>query len=379
MRELHGLRITFVAGTLGQGGAERQLFYILQALQQSGAEPRVLCLTRGEFWEERIRALGVDVTYAGARASRVARLAFIVDALRARRPHVVQSQHFYTNLYAALAARALRLPEIGAIRNDTVSEVRANGPLLGTWSLKLPRVVAANSRLGIANAVALGVPRTRTRFLPNVVDTEQFAPVSANANANASASAHEEPDDTVHLLAAGRLTEQKRMDRFLRVVAALQSGPRVPVRATIAGAGPLRRALETQAAALGLAPPVLEFVGAVSDMQALYRTAHVLVLTSEWEGTPNVVLEAMASGLAVVSTRVGGVPDIVQHEATGLLIDGQDDAVVERDLCAAIRSLAEDPERRRALGAGARDFVVQQHSVQALPRFLGELYTSVLS
>ena len=365
MRELDGLRVTFVAGTLGQGGAERQLFYILQALQQSGAEARVLCLTRDEFWEERIRAIGVDVTHAGARASRVARLARIIGAIRARRPHVVQSQHFYTNLYAALAARALRLPEIGAIRNDTVSEVRANGRLLGTWSLRLPRVVAANSRLGIANAVALGVPRARTRFLPNVVDTDHFAPVG------------ESRGETVHLLAVGRLTEQKRMDRFLRIVAALQSEG-VPVRATVAGAGPLRATLEAQATELGLAAPVAEFVGAVSDMRALYRTADMLVLTSEWEGTPNVVLEAMASGLAVVSTRVGGVPDIVHDGETGILIDATDDAAVVRDFCGAIRALAEDPGRRRAVSARAREFVVQQHSVKALPRFLAELYTSVL-
>ena len=55
MCDLAGLRICFVAGTLGQGGAERQLYYILRALTQAGAQPYVLCLTRGELWEKRIR------------------------------------------------------------------------------------------------------------------------------------------------------------------------------------------------------------------------------------------------------------------------------------------------------------------------------------
>ena len=367
MRDLHGFRVTFIAGTLGQGGAERQLYYVLQALQQSGAEPSLLCLTQDEFWEAPIRALGVPVSSAGASSSRASRLLRIIAALRARRPDVVQSQHFYTNLYAALAARALHLPEIGAIRNDTVSEVQANGRLLGTWSLKIPRTLAANSRRGIANAVSLGVPEQRVRFLPNVVDTDHFTPSHRGVGA------------ALHLLAVGRLTKQKRLDRFLRVLACLQAGLSVNVRATIAGAGPLRHALESQASALGLRSPTIEFVGAVADMRDAYQQADILVLTSEWEGTPNVVLEAMASGLSVVATRVGGVPDIIRHGETGMLVDGQDDESVVQDFCRTITALWNDPPARAAMRTKARAFVLEQHSVKSLPGFLSELYGSVVA
>ena len=132
-------KITFVAGTLGQGGAERQLFYILKALRQHQVEVRLLCLTQREFWETRIQDLGVSVTWAGESSSRLMRLRRILSELRQHRPDVLQSQHFYTNLYVALAARALGLREVGAVRNDVFSEIADGGRLLGRFSGRNPR------------------------------------------------------------------------------------------------------------------------------------------------------------------------------------------------------------------------------------------------
>ena len=121
-----GLRICFLAGTLGQGGAERQLYYMLEELQQAGLRVTLLCLTQGEFWERRITELGVRCVWVGQKQSRLWRLFRIFQELRQERPDIVQSQHFYTNLYAAVAGRILGLPTIGAIRSDVFGEVRDN-------------------------------------------------------------------------------------------------------------------------------------------------------------------------------------------------------------------------------------------------------------
>src|SRR5882762_5849080 len=174
MHKLANLKVCFIAGTLGQGGAERQLYYILRALHQSGASARLLCLTRGEFWEQKIRELGLSVTWVGQRGSKLLRLSRIVAALREQRPDVLQSQHFYTNLYAVAAARALGLREVGAIRCDGTSEVRDHGVVGGYLSLRAPRVMAVNSRAAIQNAIALGAVAERLCLLPNVVDTDHF-------------------------------------------------------------------------------------------------------------------------------------------------------------------------------------------------------------
>src|SRR5688572_33469209 len=99
MRNLSSLKICFVAGTLEHGGAERQLFYMLQALCQTGASPRVLSMDRGEFWENRIKALQVPVDCVGDRPSRLARLVRVLKELWKDPPDVLQSQHFFTNAY----------------------------------------------------------------------------------------------------------------------------------------------------------------------------------------------------------------------------------------------------------------------------------------
>ena len=360
MRELAGLKITFVAGTLGRGGAERQLFYMLQALRQSGAHPELLCLTRGEFWETNIRALGVPVTWVGQHAGIPQRLATIIAMLRKRLPDIVQSQHFYTNPYAALAARTAGVREIGAMRNDCLSEVRANGHLLGWLCLRVPRMIAANSRQGIDNAHALGVPARRLTFLPNVVDTDLFIPSSRSKSKQ------------IQLLAVGRLVEAKRIDRLLHVVALLRSRTATPFHLTIIGEGSLREQLERQALEQGLSD-IVTFAGAQAEMVTWYQQADILILTSDWEGTPNVLLEAMACALPVVATRVGGVPEVVQHGITGYLAAPQEEAMlVER-----LATLIDDALLRQTLGAEARSYVEEHHALSRLPTFLSTLYSQV--
>src|SRR5688500_18309492 len=122
MRNLAGLKVCFVAGTLEHGGAERQLYYILQALGRAGANVRVLSMDRGEFWENKIKTLGVAVTCVGDRPSRLARLLRVLKELRKEPAAVVQSQHFFANAYVALASGISGSSGIGAMRNNGQSE-----------------------------------------------------------------------------------------------------------------------------------------------------------------------------------------------------------------------------------------------------------------
>jgi glycosyltransferase involved in cell wall biosynthesis len=363
MLDLAKLDVCFVAGTLGLGGAERQLFYMIKVLHDAGTRVRVLSLTRGEYWEDRVRELGVPVSWVGAHPSRAVRLLRITNSLRKAPPDLLQSQHFFTNLYAAAAARALGTREVGALRSDAISEVRSTGHVLGTLSIRVPRVIAANSKAGLRNALVLGASADRLQMLPNVVDTDYFAPGVRR------------PGTNVCLIAAGVRIE-KRVDRFLSVVAELRKalgGSRVC--AVIIGDSPDRKRLQQRAVALGLDGDAVQFKGAMAISPDVYRQADILVLTSEHEGTPNVVLEAMACGLPVVAFRVGGVPDLVAHGETGYLVDaGDETAMVE-----ALRSLIEQPEQRARMGTRAREYVQLHHSLHQLPHFLRALYQAVLS
>jgi glycosyltransferase involved in cell wall biosynthesis len=361
--DLSKLRICFLAGTLGQGGAERQLFYILSALRQSGADLHLLCLGQNEFWEDRIKNLGVPITCVGQPKSKLRRLFRIMTELRKHPPQVFQSQHFYTSAYVGVAARLLRLCGIGALRNNGLNEVLANGRIGGCLNLHTPRIMAANSQAAIRYATERGVRPERLYFLPNVVDTGQLKPASRRKQ------------NPLRLIAVGRLVQQKRFDRFLSAVARIRKETSGEVKAIIVGSGPLRAQLEKQAGALGLLPSLVEFRGAVSDMAPVYAEADICVLTSDYEGTPNVLLEAMASGLSVVATKVGGVPEIVWQGENGFMVEPGDEA----SLCAALVHLINDSELRTQMGKNARAYVEANHSLDRLSTMLSGLYHLALS
>src|SRR2546421_13028379 len=105
MSGLSRLKLCFLAGTLEHGGAERQLFYILQALCQAGATPRLLSMDQGEFWEEKIKALGVSVTSIGGRGWRLGPLFPGLQKMGEERPDVVPSHDIFSNGYVGLSAR----------------------------------------------------------------------------------------------------------------------------------------------------------------------------------------------------------------------------------------------------------------------------------
>jgi glycosyltransferase involved in cell wall biosynthesis len=307
-------------------------------------------------------ALGIRVDCVGERSSRAVRLALVSAEVRKHRPDIVQSVHFFTNLYATGAARLGGAREIGAIRNDVLSEIRGSGALLGRLSLRMPRLMAANSHAALARAAALGVPKSRLHLLQNVIDTDSFTPGNRVCH------------EGLTVLSVGRLVPQKRFDRLLSILSRLSRATTRRVKAIVVGSGPLKPQLERQALELNLLPNAIEFRNAVDDMPSVYREADAFVLTSDFEGTPNVVLEAMATGLPVVATPVGGVPDVILHGQTGYLFAPQDeDHGVE-----ILRALAEDRDNRDAIGRRARAHILDTHSLARLPGILAALYERAL-
>jgi glycosyltransferase involved in cell wall biosynthesis len=367
MNNLSKLKLCFLAGTLGQGGAERQLFYILQALRQAGAAVRLLSLDRGGFWEEKISALGIPVTWVGEHHARLKRLFRILQEVRKDPPDVLQSQHFYTNAYIGLAAKLSRASGIGAMRSNGRVEVSESGRVGGWLNLLCPAAIAANSQNAMRFAIACGVPASRLFFLPNVVDTDQFQPADGLSK------------EPFTLIAVGRLVTEKRFDRFIAILHRLRTNYHLNVRGLIVGAGcldeDLRPELEYQARRLGLFPDAIQFCGGVADVRPLFREAAVCVLNSDYEGTPNVLLEAMACGLPVAASRVGGVPEIVRHGKTGFLFQPDD----LEGFASALAELMKTPGLRAEMGQRARTFIEENHSLHRLPAYLENLYQPLLS
>jgi glycosyltransferase involved in cell wall biosynthesis len=233
---------------------------------------------------------------------------------------------------------------------------------MGRMSLRIPRLIAANSRFGLEKAIELGVPSSRLHLLPNVIDTEQFAPGPKTSS------------ERLTILAVGRCVPQKRLDRYLSILGKVRREARIAVRGLVLGDGPLRPHLERQAAELGLAPPTVEFRGNIPDIRNAYREADILLMTSAWEGTPNVVLEAMACGLPVVATDVGGASEIIEHGTTGFLFDPED----EQAAVGLLHDLAGNATLRETIGRRAREHVAANYSLSRLSASLEMLYRSAL-
>jgi len=361
MVNLSDLRIAFVAGTLGQGGAERQLYYNLRVLRQSGAQIKVYCLTRGEFWEEPIQALGVPVHWIGASSSRIRRLMSLWLALRHSPVHIVQSQHFFVNAYAAVGARMTGAKSIGAVRSNGQVEYNELGNLGGRLSSQIPDILAANSEYGLKAMLRLGVRDRKLFFLPNVTDTELFSPADNICRTVG-----------LKLLFVGQLEPKKRPDRFLRVVGKLLKKLSCTLIADIYGEGTLATSLTKEAEDLKISS-CIHWRGCRDNVISAYRDADCLLLTSDCEGTPNVVIEAMACGLPVVATRVGGVPEVVQEGVTGYLFEPDNEAGMAKTLV----DLAQNPLLRLQMGRNARQRVIEKHSLEALPKHLRNLYSRV--
>jgi glycosyltransferase involved in cell wall biosynthesis len=180
----------------------------------------------------------------------------------------------------------------------------------------------------------------------------------------------------------GRLTEVKEHDFFLRAVAAwIAANPSesTKVKFQIIGDGHLRERLEQQARALGIASHVV-FLGNRDDPAVFYRALDLLVLTSRNEGTPLTVIEAMALGIPILATEVGGVPDLLgelQSSGDGVKIVARGVMIARGDVAAfgaALSRLLRDPELRAALGAAGREHARTRYSKERLLRDMAALY-----
>jgi glycosyltransferase involved in cell wall biosynthesis len=150
------------------------------------------------------------------------------------------------------------------------------------------------------------------------------------------------------------------VDLFLEAIAAARrSIPRV--RGLVVGDGPARAAAEERALSLGLLPRHVTFLGERSDVPALLRTADMLLLSSDEEGFPNVLLEAMAAGLPVVTRPAGDAAAVVKQGETGFVVPGGAEELAER-----VALLARAPELRRRMGEQGRRRALDEYGIGKL-------------
>lgn len=221
-------------------------------------------------------------------------------------------------------------------------------------------VLAGNSRAGVEDYSSwLGLDPSRFIILRNALAPEAFVMPSQTEIGAVRHEINVGPDQPL-VVGIMRLSIEKRPDVFVETIRRLRLAHANCV-AVIAGVGPLETAIRRRLDAIHLSDAV-HLLGQRRDVKALLAAADIVLLTSDQEGTPNCLLEALALGKAVVATDAGGTSEVVEHEQTGLLADREDVGA----LSAAVSRMLQSPALRARYGASGRDFVRQRFGLEAV-------------
>jgi L-malate glycosyltransferase len=344
-----------VASSLRRGGAEKQTVYIARALHHAGVDVRFFYLGSGGPYETVLREMGMPVSQICFPNKPWRILVRLIGALFRLRPDIVLVNQFGDLHYGATAGRFCNALILGGVRSDGWYELRTHGSL-SRLMLRLAHGFVANSRRARQTLASQGVQAQKIEVLPNVIDLRDFDARSALPFSDSLASGR------VIVTAVGSLHPCKRFDRFLEALSlARRSEP--ALAGVIAGADCGARAtLVEQASALGLTPSDLIFLGECDRIPALLARSGLLALTSDYEGFPNVILEAMAARLPVITTPVGDASLVVQHEKTGYVAEGED----IQGMAAFMVRLARSPSMRMTLGEAGRKRVEEEYKYESL-------------
>ncbi len=344
-----------VAPTLHMGGMERLVVRMAHAFRDRGIDVRITVIEALGPLADEARDLGIPVTlvptlgiWTNVRARALA------EHLVRRRPHVVHA-HSGVWLKSVSAARAAGVAGVvhtfhGVVENEPwyVDQLRR----AASW--RTDDIVAVSESLRGILVRRARIPKNRVEVIINGVDVRRFAP-SPGPVANEALG---RPRFVVGHVA--RLDPIKNQGMLLQAFERVRR--QIPhARLVIAGDGPSRESLEALTISLGLRDSVT-FLGEVRDTAELYRSFDVFALSSVSEGTSMSLLEAMASGVPVVATAVGGTPALVQNGELGALVESGD----VRAMAEAISDLAVSPARHRDIAARARAYTVMHYSEDAM-------------
>lgn len=319
------------------------------------------------------RAAGVEVDVIAERfrfdPRAVGGLRSVVER---RAPDLVQTHMVKSHFFARLAGLGRARPWVAYHHGYTTTDLKMRAyNRLNRWSLPAAERVITVCGPFAERLAREGVAPERISVRHNSV----VAPPPFDGDERRALRERLGADEGTRLvLAVGRLSREKGHADLVRSFAAVRGlHPGLNVRLVIVGEGPERDRVEAEARALGVFGHVV-FAGHTSDVRPYYAAADVLALPSHSEGSPNVLLEAMAAGLPVVATAVGGVPEIAEDGESALLVPARE----PRAFADALGRVLADGALARGLGGAAAARAVAEFSPESYARGLVEIYRGLL-
>ncbi len=354
-------RVALVIGQLTYGGAESQLYELARGLRDR-REVVVYCLSkRRDPYGGLLEDAGIMQRTLPAMGSfDVSRVAALARLLRRDGIGVCHAFLFIASTYAYLATRLVPGVRLVTSARNCKGETHVLRRSLMRRAFRSADAVVCNSaEVGRYAASNYDAPERCLRVVYNGVDTQRFEKPHRGSGGLVVGT-------------IGRIEKQKNLELFM---AAAQQVKQHRAEATfeIVGEGSLRAQLESRAEAMGLSD-CLRFVGTTADVPGFLRRIDQFWLTSDYEGTPNVVLEAMAAGVPVIATRVGGTPEVIDDGESGLLVEPR----CPQAIASSSLAIASDPHLAHALGGRARAAVAERFSIARMVKDTEAVYEQVL-
>ncbi len=355
------LRVAHLSLGLDVGGQERLLVEFARHCDRTRFELTLISMTgRGKLGQT-IADLGWPVLALegspGFRPRTIWRLA------RLFRQHAFDVVHTHDDkplLYGALAAKLARIPRlIHTHHHGHLAHMTPRQRRLVAWTGRLPHVFVCVSKSSALHLRETGLPAAHITTIWNGIDLEKYP--------------YETPQVTGPAVTVARLSAEKDIANLLRGAAlVVTSAP--DFRLEIAGDGPLRDELLQLSASLNLEAHV-RFLGEISDIPGLLGRARFFVLPSQTEGISLTILEAMARGLPVLASDVGGNPEVIQNGRTGLLVPAKDPIA----LAGAMLRLWNEPQEGISLGQAGRRRVEEYFDIRRMIAQYERLYQGLLA
>lgn len=365
------IRISYLVYDLGPGGLQNFVFNLANRLDSNLFECTIIGFSQKYRIEREKLTEGVKIlAFNKQKGNDLGLIYQLYRLLRQERPHCVQSHNWGTLFEGLVSAKLARVPAFIHAERGTIERRRRN--LILQWLLwrRVDQVLCVSELHRQRLSEAVGFSRDRIRPIANGVDTDTFRPCP-NGKETIRSMLGLKPEQ-FYIGTVGNLRPVKNQVLMLRACRKLCQNYE-NVRVIIAGTGPLQDELSHYTKELGIQHKV-QFLGARTDIPDVLNAMDVFVLPSLSEGMPNAVLEAMACGLPVVATRVGGLPEVVEDGETGILTPSQDEAFLE----SALFNLLHDDTKRQMLGEKGRKRVLEHFSLDKMVEEYQNLYHALV-
>ncbi|HWY07398.1 MAG TPA: glycosyltransferase [Candidatus Acidoferrales bacterium] len=370
---MNRIKVVQIVPMLSPGGAERVAVHIARGLNRRRYEPIVISFTGrvGCDLDHMLEEAGIEVRYLGKRPGFDYRVYSRLDsALKECEPDVIHT-HLHVLRYALPSMLLMkRVSMVHTVHNLAEREIEPRARLIQRYALThgvKPIAVAEEVAASIESLYGI----QNCRVISNCIPTDVYASPPTPRKDWRSKEGFKDSD--ILFVCVARFAPQKNQALLLKSFA---QGPASDPHAhlVLVGEGDLRKGLEEQARDLGLGGKV-HFLGLRSDIPEVLGAMDVFVLSSDYEGNPLSVLEAMASGLPIVSTAAGGVPNLFESGKEGFLVPPGD----LQGLAKSMNSFLKYQAARESMGAAAARRARESFDLSTMVRAYEQVYEELLA